>query len=406
MTAKKGTGFSTDSFIIGALLPIMGLVEALRNPTNKGTRTFIVMFLFFIGLCTLYENSPGLDTNRVVEQFLFAYKLQDISLWSFYKLQPESNQVDIYLTVLSWFCSRFFSNPHLYLGIIVGLMGLALTSNLNFVLKRYYTTGIGQLLFILLLFVPQAVYYPHRWWMAMQIFLMGALPLVYDKSYKRLYFCFLAILIHFSYIYLLTVLIVYISLPKKKVLPYIVVFYISLFVLMFVSNINFATFIPYLEESSDAQFIERTTMYMHEMESDKNFLYKSAKLFFNIAKGILFLFIYFQKDWVHRNRTVFCWTLLFTSFAQFASLNPVGYRFVDFGNFIVVIFYIYFLSTNNSDRTRKWFAYLSPVFVYYIIYQIRGILDCISLQHLLLGNCITIWFLDDNISVLNLIKNL
>ena len=406
MIAKRGANYSIESFVTGALFPVIGLVYALKQPTYKGMRTLIVMFFVFIGLCTLYEDSPGLDTNRIVEQFLLGCNLGDVSLWSFYKMQPESNQVDVYLTVLSWFCSRFISNPHLYLGIVVGLMGLALTSNLNFVLKRYYTSGIGQLLFILLLFVPQAVYYPHRWWMAMQIFLLGALPLVYDKSYKRFYFCFLAVLVHFSYIYLLAILIGYIFLPKKNVLPYIVIFYISLFMLMFVSNFNFATFIPYLEESSDAQFIGRTTMYMQELEADNNFLYKSAKLFFNIAKGILFLLIYFQRDWVHKNRNIFCWTLLFTSFAQFASLNPVGYRFVDFGNFIVVIFYIYFFSTNNSYTVKKWFTYLSPVFVYYIIYQIRGILGCISLQQLFMGNCITIWFLDDNISVLNLIKNL
>ena len=230
MIVKRGANFSIESFVTGALFPIIGLVYSLRNPTNRGVRTLIVMFLFFIGVCTLYKNSPGLDTNRVVEQFLLGCKLGDVSLWSFYKLQPEANQVDIYLTVLSWFCSRFFSNPHLYLGVVVGLMGLALTSNLNFVLKRFYTTGIGQLLFILLLFVPQAVYYPHRWWMAMQIFLIGALPLVYDKSYKRFYFCFLAVLIHFSYVYLLIMLIVYTSLPKKRILPYIVVFYISLFI--------------------------------------------------------------------------------------------------------------------------------------------------------------------------------
>lgn len=49
---------------------------------------------------------------------------------------------------------------------------------------------------------------------------------------------------------------------------------------------------------------------------------------------------------------------------------------------IVIIFYIYFLATNDSHNMRKWFTYLSPAFVYYIIYQIRGILECISLQHL------------------------
>lgn len=401
MIVNRSKGIDVKGLFIGAFVPIIGLVYALIQPHKREARTLIVMFFAFVGFCTLYENS-GIDTNRIVEQFLMACNQQDVSLYGFYKLQPESNQVDIYLTALSWLCSRFFSNPHLYLAIVVGLMGSVLAANFAFVYNRYYTKGIGHLLLILLLLVPQAVFYPHRWWMAMQVFLFGALPLVYDNSYKRIYFCFLTVLIHFSYIYLCVLLIAYIFLPKRSLSIYMVLFYISLFM----SNFDFGSVIPYLEQVSDMQAIGRTTMYMQEYEVENNFLFKSSKIFFNIAKAILFIVMYLQSDWAKKHNKVFCFTLLFASFAQFASLNAVGYRFVDFGNFVVVIFFIYFLATNTSKNVEKWFKWLSPVFAYYIIYQIRGILDCISLQDLLIGDYITMWFTDDNISVLNYIKNL
>lgn len=399
MTRSKE--FDVKALLGGLLFPIIGFIYALIYPQRKGARTLMVVFFAFIGFCTLYENS-GIDTNRIAEQFINACNLDNISLFGWYKLQPESNQVDVYLTALSWICSHLFSNPHLYLAIVVGLMGLALTSNFYFVYKRFHTNGIGLLLLILLILVPQAVYYPHRWWMAMQVFLLGALPLVYDNSYKRIYFCLLAVFIHFSYIFLCVLLIAFISLPKKPLLPYLLVFYGSLIM----SNFDFGSAIPFLEQVSDIQAIERTTMYMHEIEVDNNFLFKSSKIFFNIAKAILFLVIYLQSEWSTKHNKAFCFTLLFVSFAQFASLNAVGYRFVDFGSFIVVIFFIYFLATNTTKGVDNWFKWLSPVFAYYIIYQIRGILDCISLQDFLMGNYITMWFTDDNMSVLNYIKNL
>lgn len=400
MIKNRSTGIDVKGLFIGAFVPIIGLVCALMYPHKKEARTLLVMFFVFIGFCTLYEGT-GIDTNRIAEQFLIACNHQGISFYDFYKLQPEANQVDIYMTALSWLCSHFISNPHLYLAIVVGIMGSVLATNFTFVYNRYYTKGIGHLLLILLFLVPQASFYPHRWWMAMQVFLLGALPLVYDNSYKRIYFCFLTILIHFSYVYLCVLLIAYIFSPKRNLTIYMVIFYVSLFI----SNFDFGSMIPYLEQVSDTQAIGRTTMYMHEYEVDSNFFSRSSKIFFNVAKAVLFLIIYLQSEWSRKNNRIFCFTLLFASFAQFASLNVVGYRFADFGNFIVVIFFIFFLATNTSRDTVRWFKYLSPVFAYYIIFQIRGILTCISLQDFLIGNYITMWFTDDNISVLNYIKN-
>lgn len=380
----------------------MGLFKGLSKLNNRNIVIPVSMFYAFVGLFYIFEGTD-LDTARYSEGFIAAVK-QDFGFIEYFNTLETANRVDFYTAFISWFCSRFISNPHIFIAILSGVMGLIFGRNITYIMSNTALNKYTKLLLVMLVFVPQAVYFPHRWWTAMQIFFMGALPYIIEGKRKYLFICFLSVLVHFSYLYMIFLMIGFVFLPKKSPLVYLVAFVIS----GLLSSFDFTSLTPYIENYIPGLKAERTIMYLNWANEETNFLSKSSTFFFRISSVILMITIYLKTEWSkeHQLRKIFIFTLLFASFAQIISLSPVGFRFKDFASLIITVFWIFYFSKNRHPICMNVIKYCIPVFVYYIIYQIRGILDCIGIQALLFGNFVDFFLIEESTTVLGYLKQL
>lgn len=394
--------FDIKTYIISLFLPIYGLVNALRNLRTKNIVVPITLFYAFVGLFSLYEGT-NLDTARYAEWFEYACELNK-GFWDYHTSRATLQQVDFYTSLVTWFFSRFLSSPHLFIAILAGIMGFVFAKNIDIVRSNTNLNSRTCLLFVLLVFVPQAVFFPHRWWTAMQVFLLGVIPYLLNGNKKYLWISVSSVFVHFSFLYMVVLLVGYIFMPKKGLLPLLVLFIAT----ALLSGFDFTQLTPYLESYLPGAQVERTTMYMEWKNEEKNFLSQSATLFFKLSSIALFVTIYLRTNWYKDSRlkNLFIFTLLFASVTQVMSLSPVGVRFKDFTNIIITIFLIVFYSQNHDIKCDKVFKYCIPIFVYYVIYQIRGVLDCIGPGGLVFGNFVDFFLIDDEVSVLGHIKQI
>lgn len=394
------TNFDIKTYIVSLLFPIYGLIDTLRHLRTKNIVVPITLFYAFVGLFSIYEGT-NLDTVRYAEEFEYACELNK-SFWDYHTCRPTPQQVDFYTSLVIWFFSRFLSSPHLFIAILAGIMGLIFSKNIDIVRSNISLNNRTCLLLVLLVFVPQAVYFPHRWWTAMQVFLIGVIPYLLNGNKKYLWVSFLSIFVHFSFLYMVVLLVGYLFMPSKGILPLLVLFVAT----ALLSGFDFTQLTPYFENYLPGAQVERTVMYMDWENEEKNFLSKSATLFFKLSSIALFVTIYLRTNWNkdRRLKNIFIFTLLFASITQIISLSPVGVRFKDFTNIIITVFLIVFYSQNNDTKCDKVFKYCVPVFVYYIIYQIRGILDCIGPGALVFGNFANFFLINDEVSILGYIK--
>lgn len=384
------------------LFPIYGLVDSIKKIESKNIVVPVTLFYAFVGLFFIYEGTD-LDTVRYAEEFKSACSFHG-GYWSYYNSLAEVNQIDFYTSFITWFFSRFLTSTHLFIAILSGINGLFFSLNINYVLKNVNINNITTVLFTLLILIPQAVYFPHRWWTAMQVFLLGALPFVINGTKKYLWLAVVSIFVHFSFLYIVIIFIGYIFMPKKGLLFFLILFIFT----ALLDDFDFNLITPYVERFFSGEQTERTTMYAGWVNEERNFLSRSAYLLFKFASIVLFVMIYFKTNWKSEKKLqeVFIFVLLFASVSQVLSLSPVGARFKDFTNIIITVFLLFFYSKNKNCRFEQLFRYCTPVFAYYIIYQIRGVLDCIGPGALFFGNFFDFFLIEDTTSVLGYIKQI
>ncbi|MCK8623645.1 EpsG family protein [Prevotella sp. E13-27] len=391
-----------STFVRSLTFPIYGLVDALHKPGSKNIVVPVTLFYAFVGLFSIYDGT-GIDTERYAMYFLSACSF-DGGYWSYHTSLAISNQIDFYTSFMTWFFSRFITSPHLFIAILSGVNGLFFSFNIKYILKNVNINRNTTILIILLILIPQAVFFPHRWWTAMQVFFFGVLPFVITGTKKYFWVSVASIFVHFSFLYIVILFLGYIFMPKKRLLLFLLLFIFT----ALLDDFDFNLITPYVERYFSEAQTERTIMYVGWTNGEKNFLSQSAYLFFKLSSIILFVNIYLKTNWKEKKKLQegFIFVLLFASVTQILSLSPVGVRFKDFTNIIITVFLLLYFSNNKCPHIELIFRYCTPVFIYYIIYQIRGVLDCIGPGALVFGNFFDFFLIDETTSVLGYIKQL
>lgn len=103
---------------------------------------------------------------------------------------------------------------------------------------------------------------------------------------------------------------------------------------------------------------------------------------------------------------LFLMALIIGSFATIANLTEWGWRYLDISNFLFCSVYILLLGDRNAfdQKFLRVLRFASPFFLYVILFQIRGIFSVIGVKALMLGNIFTTWFINDAVSVLDVLK--
>lgn len=404
---------STHNKVVGAWFtglsfPILGFVYALFHPTSKQYKVLFVLFFTFLGIAFTIIGESGADVTRYVWEFYQARAKKDLGFIEFFQLRPDKQQIDFYSSFMLWFISRFTGDYRLYLGILAMVYSLFFVTNIQYVVNHIRVNRFIVFLLVLLVFAPKMALLTHRWWTALQVFLFGALPVIFEKKYRKLLWCFAAAFVfHFSFLYPLILLLLSLILPKKTLWPYLLLFVVT----YGMNSFDFGFITPYIDLLFSDTIADRTTNYMSSEIGEHNLFSQSGKFVMNIANVVLSLAIYFSnRENVKNNkvlRHLYVLTLLIGSFAMLASLTQWGGRYLNLSNMLFVIFYLAYLSEEaNYKRSIQIFRLVSPLFLYFIFFQIRGALSSIGPFQFFLGNYITTWFLHDKASMLDFIKQI
>ena len=395
------------AWFAGLFFPVIGFTYALFHPTSKNYKILFVLFFAFLGIAFFFSGETA-DSFRYVLEFYNVRAMKGIGFLKYFQLRPEKQQIDFYSSFMLWLVSRFTGDYRLFLGILALVYSLFFVANIQYVVRRIKINRYSVFLLILLVFVPKMMLLTHRWWAALQVFLFGALPVILEKKYSKLFWCIAAAFIfHFSFVYPLILLLLSLILPKKALWPYLLLFVIA----SSLNSFDFGFIKPYMDILFSEAVADRTTSYIESEIQEHNLFSQSGKYAMNIANVILSLAIYyFSREKIKKNkilRHLYVVTLLIGSFAMLASLTQWGGRYLNLSNMLFVIFYLAYLSEpNNYKKSIQVFRLVSPLFLYFIFFQIRGALSSIGPFQFFLGNYITTWFLHDNQSVLDFIKQI
>lgn len=396
------------NWIISLFLPVTNFITILFNPNRKDFKVVFIMFLIFIGL-GVYVNyyNGGNDLTRYVEEFNRAHSIKSMNFKDYVNTYiARENQIDQFANITRWFISRITGNYKVYLCFNVFILALFFSMNVKYIIDRTNINNITKLLIAVLIFTPNIIFITHRWWIALQVFVYGLLPIIFEKKYFRFIWCIISFsFIHFSFIYPCLLVLIFIILPKNNPLPYLIIFLIfSSF-----AKISFGFIDTIINYISPEDISERSTNYLYSIEIEQNLLAKSRLFVTKIINIILVCVLYLKtRNEINENKTIrnlYITALIFGTFSAITNTTQWGWRYLDLSNMLFMIFYIYILTDNKIyAKSKNIFKLLSPLFIYLIIYQIRNIFDLIGPVSLIAGNIFTGWFIEEEMSVLNFIK--
>lgn len=392
-------------WLTGLFFPVASFIYALFHPNNKNFKLLFVLFFTFIGLAIFYEGNEA-DITRSVVDFYDAYTNQDVDFFTYFKSTSSINQIDYYSIFMTWLVSRFTNNPKIYLSCLALVFSLFFVANTDYLFKHtQLTSRINIILLIVFIVTPKIGFLTHRWWTALQVFLFGMLPVIFEKKYWKLLWCVAAAyLVHFSFLYPLILLVLSLLLPKKNLLLYFVLYIVT----VFINSFDFSYLASFVTNYLPDLVASRTETYINAEALEHNFFSQSARIVMNIANITLCTIIYVtNQEGIKKEdllRRVFVVALLLGSFANLTALTEWGWRYLDLTNMLFVAFYALYLSDDmNYKKSLMLFKWVTPLFLYFIAFQVRGFLTIIGPFQLLFGNYLTTWFLKDTSSVWNLL---
>lgn len=398
---------NNNNWIISLFLPVTNFITILFNPNRKNFKIIFILFFIFLGLGIIIDFNGSSDIYRYVIKFIEASSLESISFKEYLNTYiSEENQIDQFTNITRWLISRITSNYKVYLCFNVFILALFFSMNVKYIIDRTNINKITKLLIIVLIFTPNIIFITHRWWIALQVFVYGLLPIVFEKKYIKFIWCIISFsFIHFSFLYPCILVLIFIILPKRNTLSYLIIFLIF----SFTANIDLGLMDSIINYISPEDISERSSNYLYGIEIEQNLLAKSRLFITKIINIILVCVLYFKtRNEINNNKTIrniYITALIFGTFSAITSTTQWGWRFADLSNMIFVISYIYMLSDNIIyTKIKNVFKLLSPLFIYLIIFQIRNIFDLIGPISLMAGNIFTGWFIEDEMSVLNFIK--
>lgn len=391
-------------FMLALILPISGFICASLNPKMQSYRTLLVLFFTFVGIAFLFTS--GGDVSRYVDEFILI-TTKKMSLIDYYNSQPAAQQIDYYNIFMTWFLSRLTSNPHVYLGILAFVPTVFLTQNVLYISEKCSDSSRYRFLLFILVLTPNVLFLTHRWWTALQIFLFGMLPYILMNKTKRLWICLLAVGVHFSFLFPLMLLLLYMFLPKRALFPYLLVFVAT----YFVSILNFDFVSNVINQILPTNYADRSVAYLSNKDDIlQGWAFNSLFRLHNLLNLIFAIFIFFRlkvelkcNDFL---RHLLIISLIMASFAQLTNMTDWGWRYFDLSNFLFTSLLVIIVANHQLYKKLKILFRLSyPFFCFFLVMFVHHLFAVISLTSLLVGNYFTIWFIDEEVSVLEYIKN-
>lgn len=393
-------------YIILFLFPLLGGCISLAWRRMKGAKQFFWIFCVFLGLIHIFHPEgtvlgEGTDGGRYALELIYMHDYIDSFDELIGTLYNES-ELDIYQPILTYIISRFTDNPHWLFFCFAIVYGFFYSRNIWYLFDRL-PDKFPKILWILIAYyiLVCPIWYINgvRMWTALHIFVYGAMPYLIEGKKRGLIWCFLSLLVHFSYFLPLIILLLY-SFNIFRNAKLLFVFYICT---LFISSVdlNFfkdlLSYIPFLESKGNAYLNEEYLATLNSVQHSFNVIISEG-----ISKWvihILVIVVYFYYKVSNNKRSdlnrLFSFALLLYGVSNILSLMPSGGRFVLLSNMFMLPFSIY-VFTYCIDIKKIKFLDIIYLLIIPIVFQIRIGLDFYGVM-LFIGNFITSPFIISDI---------
>jgi len=396
--------------------PFGVLLAALRHWDRPWSKNVFWIFCIFFGYTFIIGKLVSDDAARHATVFI-EYARSDLSLrelWSsFYS--ESSNYVDIASPLISYLVSRITNNPSILFAVFGLIFGYFYSRNIWYVLGQMKgkITGIVVLYILTFaLFIPIWVIGNFRMWAAAQIFLFGALPYLLEGNSKRLFWSGVSFLFHFSFLFPLVVLFLFIFLKNR-----LNIYFVFFIVTAFIKEIDLqwvGSALSFLPDIFDSKISAYTSPVYAELEliDDQSYnwyiVYSNVGIRWVTYTFVLFVYFFSRKilNGFPNLTTLFNFSLLFYGCANIFSLVPSGGRFLILACTFMFAFFIIFMTSLPKIRGSLLLEVLTiPPLLLFCVVKLRGGMDYYGFMTII-GNPIIASFNIDTYPLITGIKQL
>jgi hypothetical protein len=397
------------------LSPLLSLFIALKSYRTSWAKNIMWAFVVFYGLTFVISNE-GMDA------FEYAKKLTEMhqSNLSFSELSAkaytdeEGGGLDFIQPLLTYFVSLFTDNYHILYGVFCIVFGFFYSRNLWFLIDGLKGQIKPQVLFFLFLFamiIPLWMVNGVRMWTAALIFFYGALPFLLYKTKKSLIWCVVAIFMHFSFMFPLAIMGLFILLGNRAGI------YFWLFVFSFffkqldltAANNLMQSYLPSIFQArvqgyTNTEYVEIN----NELISGNNFYVLLYEPLLNWTITSLLILAYWKgKQFFEKNqrynRLIGFTFLLYSISNLVAGVSSFG-RFLTVANLFAVSSIIFYLHNSVWPKMiRKVLPFAYAGILFFLVVTIRLGFDTTGVMAII-GNPVTALFKDTEVELIKLIK--
>lgn len=382
-----------DWAVLVLLWPFGALVSALRRLGMPGTKTVICLFCLYFGFVFIYGDpyrAQTTDSARYARELINAHA-HPLSLQQLVPLlyRPKTDMLDLYQPLLTWIVAWFTGDPRVIFALYAAVFGFFWAQNIWLVHARIGpATGWVLLLFLGAFALINPVWNINgaRMWTAAQIYLFGALLWFFEGKKSGLLWSSLSLLVHFSFLFPVALLFLYLILPGNLLL-----WFLFFTASSFVREIDLKAVRELLDYLPEV-FRDRLTGYTNEdyartlMKTEMGLpLYVQVSE--KVADAIVYLWaialFLSRREWspaAPELKRLFGFALFLGGFAQIVSLIPSGPRFIVIAH---TLFYAAFIPAIALLHGKPSFEFLKnlsiPLLAYFILYNIRMGFDFIGI---------------------------
>lgn len=402
--------------VLSVVSPFVALIFAIKNFRASWSKNVIWFYTTYFGY-TFTIFSAEADASRYAQQLLLMSG-KDFTITSIFTdyLSDDGGVLDFAQRVVTFLVAQITQDYRMLFAVFAFFLGYFLSRIIWFLIERS-TKRFDVLTALIVISYSLVVGIWDiggiRWNIAALIFFYGTILYIMDGNKNGLFFIFSTVFVHWSFPIAIVFFIVYVVFKNR---PYI---YFSLFVFsFFVTELNIDFFRGLLESFAPKSILNSRESYLNEnyieLLSDK-----SSKLawyilyYLKILKWLLllltsYIFIVERKSIENNQPLVFNllnFGMFFYGVFNLLSVLPSVGRFLSIGNLLLLMFLFFYLQYSEKGLPQI-LRYISiPVLVFFIIIRIRIGFDFIGIWSVF-GSPIFVYFVDNNLPLINLVKQI
>ena len=406
-------------YIFALLFPFWAMIASIKYFKSPSAKNLFWYGCTFMGYVFIFNpiGGSGADCTRIAANLIEMHNnpvnFETVSGY-FYN---EENSLDIYQTLVTFLLSFFTGNSHYLFLIFAIIFGYFYSRNIWMTLNYSKTDNhlwyIWIAIIMFLLICPIWEINGGRMWVALQVFMYGLFSFYLKNDKKKIIWCFLSVLFHFSFLFPLTIFILFQFLPKKNLTLYFVFYFVAITF----TEINIQSFKDTLIEVLPTQLSSKADSYMNEDSvqavNERN---ASYSLYLKIASKMsrYFMLILIAFFWINlkkifliqTHRKLLCLFLFFAAIFEVLTVIPSMGRFLVITNLIFYSLLLLLLvdDTISNGALQTTTKYISFLLILPILLSIRIGFEYYGVS-LIYSNFIGSFYFEDRQPMIDLVKS-